>query len=102
MSAHTPGPWHYEVRIPRGSADPEYVVLGTNPDTGKKGVCYAGKHFTVTHTEDEADACLIAAAPELLEALKVALACHESDEGWSDDFAEGARAAIAKAEGREP
>jgi hypothetical protein len=99
MSEHTPGPWRaYQPRITwqiRGPQD-EYVM------EARYGV------------RQEADARLIAAAPDMLEALKVALvgAKHESCAFTADDPAPGhhccdwsetvevIEAAIAKAEGR--
>ena len=55
---------------------------------------------------DEPDAHLIAAAPELLVALKWALAAMDGGDGvleYTGDIADGerAKAAVAKAEGRE-
>jgi len=106
MSKHTPGPWYQNkanplvICAPDGFADPWYVAEATT---------------NCGHSEDqtEANARLIAAAPDLLEAL-VAL-----DDDWTSDFPDGpdtqlkfvkfadetlaiwrkARAAIAKAKG---
>jgi hypothetical protein len=47
-----------------------------------------------------ANAALIAAAPELLDALRYMVANAEAD-GWSELMLSDAKAAIAKAEGRE-
>lgn len=49
----------------------------------------------------EADAHLIAAAPELLEALENLLKVHEGEGGTQHNAADMARAAIAKAKGEE-
>ena len=68
--AHTPGPWHIE----RGMV------------VGEDGII-------VDDSPNPQDANLIAAAPELLEALKGAV------EGWSPESVEAAYAAIAKATG---
>ena len=105
MAKHTPGPWTLLIARAR-------IEVRTSPEA-----CYA---FSLS---DEANARLIAAAPELLEALKGLL----GDLGWEmflgdhyecihcgrtydlddcpdncDDDCPGeiARAAIAKAEGR--
>jgi hypothetical protein len=98
--SHTPGPWHWD-------SDPV-----KNDPTGRirYRVCAVGKTITQVYyssfeggpTNAEADARLIAAAPELLEALKAMLeyanngtAIHPGALVWDD-----ARAAIAKAEGK--
>lgn len=88
MSAHkhTPGPWCVE-----GVGIRALVRAGTS------GVIVAVRH-RLSAQENEANARLIAAAPELLEALENILSnCLDSD-GLSRAY-ENARAAIAKATG---
>ncbi len=66
---HTPGPWTYREHL-----NDTFTILGRNLDAGKTGVPYSGEELTVVfELEDEADARLIAAAPELLEACEDAL-----------------------------
>lgn len=88
---HTPGPWE--------------IYLGIE-GYGIKGVC-GGYYGDI---ENEADARLIAAAPELLEAAKLVIAWYEAEDDHSGtDFYErvemcresetALRAAIAKATG---
>jgi hypothetical protein len=101
-SKHTPGPWTYEVDrcaacTERGEA--EYCVFGPP----------GGYHAPFSN---EADARLIAAAPDLLAALKELEQCcskyyavsrdlgHWHPEYWPELAA--ARAAIEKAEGNHP
>jgi hypothetical protein len=90
MSKHTPGPWAYQEKADAYT----HIVRGPNDSficqtpQGACGTC-------------EANARLMAAAPDLLEALKGALLALESGVG---DPEWGARvlacaAAIAKAEG---
>lgn len=106
MSAHTPGPWkaHFEEA---------YFVTG--PDFGRVAMMMnlKGAHGLGgrrTGDESAANCRLIAAAPELLEALlnalpyvedvladKDQLACFKP--GVVQDHAKGIRAAIAKATG---
>jgi len=92
MSAHTPGPWHYKPH----AADSNYMLIFCSSDQHEgdtlRGYC------------GEANARLIAAAPELLAACVDALALLRT---VPDEFAMpdhpvfGAlRDAIAKAEGR--
>lgn len=111
-SRHTPGPWRwvdrssswdYKDELPRLESDEgaEVLWLGDNETY----------YPTAGNRPNEADAALIAAAPELLEALKALLAVVEEDDF---DLAmnhgvkmygprlEPARAAIARAEGTEP
>jgi hypothetical protein len=88
MSKHTPGPWFSQYD------DNGFYEIGSEA---------VSLRLAFTHGEgdtDEANARLIAAAPELLEALKDLLyqaKLSENEGGW--DF-EQATAAIAKAEGQ--
>ncbi len=91
MSAHTPGPW-----TARMLDDPQWVVASSGPL-----VC------NTLHGNDEANARLIAAAPEMLDAARMAVKELEwflSKAGPGSYSATGTleqlRAAIAKAEGR--
>lgn len=99
MNKHTPGPW-----IAVGG----YVE---NPDDSKADICSCepadfgqrGLHRTVE--EICANARLIAAAPELLEALKLAYLYINGGPGYTtENFTaahSAARAAIAKATGEQ-
>ena len=83
MSKHTPGPWH---------------------TAGEQGVQIRGakdqiaKVWTMRGNEWKANARLIAAAPDLLEALQDMVSDHAS---LSDATLAFARAAIAKATGEQ-
>lgn len=93
MSKHTPGPWQYE---PSGDCDGEkwgidHFVMG---DGGK---------VELGCPPTEADALLMAAAPDMLAALKILVADMEAEYrdrcgDMDHDGIEKARAAIAKAE----
>jgi hypothetical protein len=95
VSKHTPGPWEAHL-------DEAYFVTG--PDRGRVAIM---THLKGAHglggrrsgDESAANARLIAAAPDLLEALTDLL-------GWQtlapDDVVAAARAAITKAEGVKP
>lgn len=89
---HTPGPWkmvltfHDNAPNVRGIFGPRIAGHGFNGPL-------------IAHIKDEANARLIAAAPELLEALK---ACLQSLEGYGynlDGCCEDAHDIIAKVEG---
>ena len=95
MSGHTPGPW----KAPTGDVT---VILGTHEYDGER-VIVASVRVPVdvdTHealipaTEWQANARLIAAAPEMLEALEDLTVAAPNDPCW-----QRARAAIAKARG---
>jgi hypothetical protein len=81
MTQHTPGPWEIEYNDP----DEEYWVTLPHYDAGPAKIVY--------HIED---ARLIAAAPDLLEALQHLMVAH----GEQLDYAfQQAQDAIAKATG---
>lgn len=91
MSKHTPGPWEAGPN-PRGICSNEYVVrpAGEFPHGAWVADCGMGDDESI------ANAHLIAAAPEMLEALKSALGWMVQD---SDDYRRVV-AVIAKAENR--
>lgn len=86
MSAHTPGPWVVDGRrggVWQGKVD------------RINGLRIAVVDLSVgREEEDQANACLIAAAPELLEALRLVMA--EADFG-DEELKRRCLAAIAKA-----
>lgn len=94
---HTPGPW----RIGNGS-----FIISDHPApgiTGSDDVQYYGGHL-ICESVSQANARLIAAAPDLLEALKVLLFAFEElakaiKPLSSDPVIVSARAAVCKAEG---
>ncbi len=98
MREHTPGPWKRSTK-------------GRGNDIFTKSTFRVGPIATTfarnDSREQEANACLIAAAPELLEALKLLQDAWdvmmeygtEPDEGL--EIFEAADAAIAKAEGQD-
>lgn len=111
---HTPGPWVVE------------HGLSSDPAKYTPGIDAVGENFTVilygiknegeargirgrTDEEQEANARLIAAAPELLEALREVLKHEKWHAAAADEVTPSARAAIkradaviAKATGQEP
>lgn len=84
MGKHTPGPWRYT---------PWHIEEG-NPTVR------APEGWLICETSSDANARLIAAAPDLLEALRDALCALECC-GKDYPAATKARAAIAKAVGHE-
>ena len=106
--AHTPGPWELwfsEDSDNRGA----FVVRGGSKEPHGTDMVIAKRDIgTPNGDEGEANARLIAAAPELLDALKALreFALNEDVSVECDDSCElgcifcAAKAAIAKAEGR--
>lgn len=98
---HTPGPWHYSHRE---GADGMYRTEVFSEQHGGIATCnWTPKHCGngVTATYREANARLIAAAPDLLVALQSLVNMDVSYQRGPKvaEAVEGARAAIAKATG---
>ena len=93
MNAHTPGPWHHGC----SKDDPDFLIRTAD-------------EWLVCCASNEGNARLIAAAPELLEALTNLLCAVDTAIAAGDWKIDGAcepeldilraRAAIAKAEGK--
>lgn len=79
--AHTPGPWEVD----------GVEIHPVNGHRASDAICEMKPGFI------EADAALIAAAPELLAALQQAYSCHEDD--FEQVWLSSAATAIAKAAG---
>lgn len=98
MSKHTPGPWVTAERIKTARIDDARMVRPADHCNYKHGA-------TAIVGTSEADANLIAAAPELLVALQLMVDRFIDTEGsygvWENEAIEAARAAIAKATGGE-
>ena len=88
MSKHTPGPWHIDPAAEYDAA--EYDINAKDSD-----IASVWQDNKSDDQEAEANANLIAAAPELLEALKFAAERLEC----AGFMATAQRSAIAKAEG---
>ena len=97
---HTPGPWTIEYRGDNGSRISSQLGIIHGPRGSSDWVCDVGLLHEGDGSGSDANAHLIAAAPELLEALRTVL-----DASWNGpmpDYArDKARAAIAAAEGKE-
>ena len=89
---HTPGPWDYIVA--------KKLIHVETANKGDGSPC--GVAICSVPLSDEANASLIAAAPDLLSAAIEVLAIFERESGKTEGGTQGRlRAAIAKAEGRE-
>jgi hypothetical protein len=102
MSEHTPGPWKAN-GLP-ASNDPDYR-LSCAVYAGEKPICTTdlsvGRYKALSAEEQDANARLIAAAPELLEALSDTLGALNTVRGWQGPYALSAEEAdrvCAKAE----
>ena len=98
MSKHTPGNW---IAKPMDSAD--WIDLVTDDPETCGGSAHSLPFASCRHFNQEANARLIAAAPDLLEALEELadlVDCIRSGDYTPDSFTtQPARAAIAKATG---
>jgi hypothetical protein len=97
MTQHTPGPWTH-------SQWGQTISINADGFTGIANINPSGNHKSgIPKPEDRANARLIAAAPDLLETAKLALADLQESEKRNgyQNFKSGEllRAAIAKAEG---
>jgi len=109
-AAHTPGPWEY---VPSNENHGPYVVNGwgagdicdcyTMSRPSELAVCNGGtsKPIHFQHDEADANARLIAAAPELLDLLERASEADSPNEDIRTAWWEERAALIAKAEGRQ-
>jgi len=100
VNTHTPGPW-----IVRDHPTQD-IYIGPTNDGGAPSVAIVPRRISRTPGEHNANARLIAAAPELLEALtrllpyaNFMLSCTVDDDDAAYAAVDRARAAVAKATG---
>jgi hypothetical protein len=95
---HTPGPWRTTRKLGySGHAAAEYYIYAENTNDGRSLAVAHIKKSTVQPME--ANARLIAAAPDLLAALQALLAVSSACSDEETEAVIYARAAIAKARG---
>lgn len=93
--AHTPGPWQI-----KSNMEPEYIVGDIDGPLEGNVMHYSPVAVVMETKHFEANARLIAAAPELFSALSTMLTHMGMDEDeWNRQTFKQARAAIAKATG---
>jgi len=98
MSAHTPGPWHWKAGVNQMvSMNTTVAVVG--PKTGDHKVGHYIFSPSDEHGDTLADVNLIAAAPELLDALSRYVRQDELFELTFNNLYETAKKVIAKATG---
>jgi len=110
---HTPGPWHRDENYPIYVWGPDHKMVADLPSGDKEAYLarMRGVGRGATREEQDANCTLIAAAPDLLVALKALVKANEEwnavveasigrPPGWFDSYLDESRAAIAKAEGR--
>ncbi|PKR56375.1 hypothetical protein [Thalassospira lohafexi] len=96
VSKHTPGPWVFYADTP--SVEPNWNII-TN---GSRQFVVANIHIEAGNERDEANAHLIAAAPDLLDVCKAVfddVASIDNESCLSLEVGRALKAAIAKAEG---
>ena len=108
MSKHTPGPWHLLSELD-GDGDILRICQTNAPSPGFHVALVYGHGGDIEHdTERTANAKLLAAAPEMLEALSQLVNYNESDPSLYEGDNDGvlgklmwaANQAITKAEGK--
>ena len=94
MGKHTPGPWNATKFNPAtGEIDDCYLYV-------EPGISVIERKVKGRDQHDTANAILIAAAPDLLEALeRLVSAARDVDHGYMDQAIDNAESAIAKARG---
>jgi hypothetical protein len=102
MTPHSPGPWQAEAPPAEAYLDPD-IALSEEVrfwivDEGRASEVLAEVTLTM-HGNEEANARLIAAAPDLLEACKAAFVALPMTR-HNEPINAALKAAIAKAEGR--
>lgn len=105
---HTPGPWFHTWLSDENSGNPDYIHISAPSTLGTAGICdlpmfqYGDLPPSMVDKQREANARLIASAPELLEALKIITGDFISSHviAYTEAMAR-AKSAIAKAEGRD-
>ena len=111
MSKHTPGPWevigqHVFTKLGAANAHGSKASErdGWNIATINPWACtnQDEEEEDMPVSETMANACLIAAAPDLLEALEYMLETCPGIDNVGDEARKQARAAIAKAKGEQP
>ena len=90
---HTPGPWTHRA-TQQGTHPPGTVLHCVDRQGGAHAVAYAAGGDGIPA---EANARLIAAAPDLLEACKLVLAQHDTTDCLGPTVAADVRAAVQKA-----
>jgi hypothetical protein len=94
--AHTPGPWHSD-----WLGDDRGWILDTRANYLAEIVTQDDEGFVVSKAEQRANALLLAAAPELLDALTDLVGgCGKEGDLFSSTAMAKARHALAKVEGR--
>ena len=92
MNKHTPGPWSHAYSNDTGPDDDYFIEFFE--------VCDA-RGEVIARVEEQPDARLIAAAPDLLEALHHIMLCEFNSMSSRQEMVRVARAAIAKATGEQ-
>ena len=100
---HTPGPWRRYLNHGAYVKDPQFAELGIEQSEGANmTVALIVTDVPELQEAAEANADLIAAGPELLEAAKAALKCAELGNRLSGIESGMLEDAIAKATGERP
>jgi len=95
-ATHTPGPWTWSDNcLHPVKQDPIKSAVHSILDA-EGGYGFVGSKVADTLAELDADRLLIAAAPELLEALRKMVAIHDEPSGFAGKFGKALDEAIAQ------
>lgn len=106
--AHTPGPWRIIKQLPYGHQLPVFKIFGKTEQGHDRYITEINLISTELENEEAANATLISAAPELLEALEAMNdklnKCFQYElsddlDGLLRSMSDEVEAAIAKAKG---
>ena len=101
MSKHTPGPWFLSANIPTSRSPFRAFGIHAQTSTGmRRNIVNWGGLSSASTPESQANARLIAAAPDLLAALQEFVGAVGAGAKFADvSVVDYARTAIAKAKG---
>lgn len=97
MSKHTPGPWEWSNQYKSSDNSDTWSLIGADG----YGILSCDGEANSPQSCNKADAQLIAAAPELLEALKMVSGYIRTMKGAGHEYTIAVQEAIAKAEGNQ-
>ena len=100
VSEHTPGPWHIAVWAKHTESAGQPSSIYVEDDWGESNICHFDRTPDVGQDAQAANARLIAAAPELVEAVRLLLMVSLPTDVSGEAMVDKARRIYEKAIGR--